>query len=330
MTAGERDESAGLPHFEEWGAGEPLIALHALALESSGFSGVAKSLSRRGLRTLAVDLPGFGRTPAPDGRLTPARLAEPVLELARKLERPPILLGHSLGGRVALEVALRDPGAVRGVVLVAPYLPLRGYRLFLDMARHIDPGWAERLPLERLWPVLKRVAERLEARPHLEDDWLARATVRVVYYSTCPATRAAFLSASRELALDPATGPDSLWSRLEHLEVPATFLWAGRDALIPRSHHAGVGDALPSAHHVESPCAGHFVSGAHFRCMRNAIVTAVMRTIDAADHHRPRVQGASAHTLAPCLADLHDLEEPTTGPVAQLPIQAGSFIGGSK
>ena len=152
-------------HYQEWGTGDPLIALAPLALESTAFAGMARVLSEQGVRTIAADLPGFGRTPAPDAPLTPARMAAPVVELARSLEKPPILLGMSLGGRVALEACLRRPRAFRGVVLIAPYLPWRRYRWLLPVARFLDPAWGEYLPLERIWPVLERVAHTLEARP---------------------------------------------------------------------------------------------------------------------------------------------------------------------
>jgi len=45
--------------FQEWGDADPLIALYPLALESTAFAGVAQLLAQRGLRTIAVDLPGF-------------------------------------------------------------------------------------------------------------------------------------------------------------------------------------------------------------------------------------------------------------------------------
>ena len=99
MTVGFDASRLAVLHYQEWGSGDPVIALHPLALESSAFAGVAGALSARGLRTLALDLPGFGRSPAPDAPLTPAVMAEPVIELARTLERPPLLLGMSLGGR---------------------------------------------------------------------------------------------------------------------------------------------------------------------------------------------------------------------------------------
>jgi pimeloyl-ACP methyl ester carboxylesterase len=269
-------------HYQAWGAGDPVIALHALALESSMFAGVARELALQGYRTLAADLPGFGRTPPPVGPLTPQRLAEPVIELARSLGTPPLLLGMSLGGRVALEAALLEPDAFRGVVLVAPFLPWRKARWALALARAIDPTWSDRLPLERAWPWLKKAADAIEGIPQLEHNWLARASVRVIYYSSCPATRASFLSASREMALDPAFGPQGLWTRLAQLRTPASFLWAGRDHLIPRHHAARVAETIPRALWLEVPCAGHFVNGSHYRCLEHAMALAVVHTADAA------------------------------------------------
>jgi pimeloyl-ACP methyl ester carboxylesterase len=287
-----------LLHYQEWGAGDPVIALHPLALESTAFAGVAALLAERGLRTLAVDLPGFGRSPAPEGPLSPARLAGPVLELARSLERPPLWVGLSLGARVALEAALVEPQVVRGVVAVVPFLPWRRWRGALAATRWLDPRWAERLPLEKLWPVLRLLARRLEQRPDLEHDWLGRAAARAVYTLSCPATRRAFLSASREMALDPAFGPQGLWTRLTRLAVPTSFVWAGRDALVPRSHREPLRRVLPGAPQIEVPCAGHFVSAGHFSCMSHGIALGVARSLEAGSAaQRPR----EMPTLAPCL-----------------------------
>jgi pimeloyl-ACP methyl ester carboxylesterase len=295
----------GTLYYQEWGAGDPLIALHPLALESGAFAGVAGALARQGLRTLAVDLPGFGKTPAPDEPLTPECLAAPVIELARSLESPPLLIGMSMGGRVALEAALTQPNLFRGIVLLATFLPWRSWRPAMRLARVIDPRWAEYLPLEHAWPVLKYLADFLESQPALEHDWLARASVRVVYTSSCQATRESFLSAARELALDPVT----LWDRLPDLAVPAAFLWAGRDALIPRGHHAAVADLLPAASQLEVPCSGHFVNGSHFRCMRHAIAMAVERTVLAAETAARDRPETGARVLSPCLAGQPDTED---------------------
>lgn len=285
-------------HYNLWGEGDPLIALHPLALESTAFAGAAEGLAELGLRTLGVDLPGFGCSPLVEGALTPAALAAPVVELARSLERPPIVMGMSMGGRVALEVALQAPDAVRGLVLVAPFLPWRRYSRYTQLARHLEPAWAERLPLERAWPWLKRTTDLLEAVPALQHDWFARACVRVAYYSTCPATRVAFLSAARELALDPSEGEAGLWARLATIERPMTFLWAGRDRLIPRSHADYVAELVPRVPQLEVACSGHFVNFVHFRCMEHAIVLATSRILDAEQGRALDPQ----RILTPCIA----------------------------
>ena len=302
-------------HLQEWGRGDPVIALHPLALESTAFAGVARDLSGIGLRTLAGDLPGFGRTPAPEGALSAAALAAPVIELGRELARgqaPPLLLGMSLGGRVALEAAFQAPELFRGVVCVAPYLPWRRRRWLLPGAHLLRPELAEKLPLERAWPLLKRAAEAIEGRDGLENDWLARASVRCIYYWSCGATRSAFVSAARELALDPAYGPEGTWTRLRHLAVPASFLWCGRDALIPSDHGRFVAEALPGAQQLELACSGHFVHGPHYRCFNRAVVDAVEAVLAAPGRPEPARQGAPLQCA--CVADADEAEEAARAP----------------
>lgn len=269
-------------HQRQWGKGAPVIALHPLGLDSSGFAGVGRALARRGMRTIAVDLPGFGRTPAPEGRLSLDVLARPVIEIARSLETRPTVLGVSLGGRVALEAALLAPEAFRAVVPIAPYLPWRRFRPLLQGARVLSPDLAAWLPLERVWPALRRLADLLEHTPWLRDDDLAQAGARLVYYFACPATRRSFLSVARELALDRAFGENGFWTRLAKLEIPAAFVWAERDRLISLRFAHHVGATLPRARHHLLPCAGHVLNGPHHRCVAEAIAV-LMEDIDSTE-----------------------------------------------
>lgn len=275
-------------YSREWGKGAPVIALHPLGLESSGFAGVGRALARRGMRTIAVDLPGFGRTPAPDGRLTLDVLAQPVIDMARALETRPIVLGVSLGGRVALEAALLAPEAFRAVVPIAPYLPWLRFRSLLQAAYVISPDLAAWLPLERIWPALRQLASLLERTSWLRDDDLAQAGARLVYYFACPATRRSFLSVARELALDPAFGKKGFWTRLEHLEIPAAFVWGERDRLISMGFAHRVGSTHPRARQYLLPCAGHVLNGPHHRCVAEAIA-GLAEKIDSTDEHAGRV-----------------------------------------
>ena len=125
-----------------------MIALHPLGLESSGFAAFGRVLARRGLRTIAVDLPGFGRSPAPAQALTPGgarragdRAGAPpagAAGRARPLARRP---------RGARSGAAR-PDAVRGVIAIAPALPWLRFRALLAPVRLLDPR-ARRLAAAR-------------------------------------------------------------------------------------------------------------------------------------------------------------------------------------
>ena len=296
----------------EWGTGQPVIAMAPLGLDSTAFAGVGAFLAPRGFRTIAVDLPGFGRTPLPDAALTPAVLAAPVIELARSLDAPPILLGVSLGGRVALEIALAAPDACGAVIAVAPYLPWRRHRAWLDWAWLLDPRLADWMPLELFWPVLRRLAAFMEQAPYLRDDELAQAGARLIYYLSCPATRRAFMSAARELALDPTEGPEGLWARMARLAVPTGFVWCERDQLISLRFAGAATRACPNASQVLLPCAGHWLNGPHHRCLAAAVADLAPRLL-AGDDERSKTRHASgvdfevhacrvAHTAGPAPA----------------------------
>lgn len=262
-------------HRREWGTGRPVIAMHPLGLESSAFEGLGQALARRGMRTVAVDLPGFGRTPMPEAPLSPAVMAAPVVTLARTLHPAPILVGISMGGRVALEAALMAPDAFGGVVAIAPYLPWLRFRLLLQWSALLRPEMAAWFPLERLWPVLRPLARGLETIPWLRDDEVAQAGARLVYYLSCPATRASFLSAAREMALDPALGEGGFWTRLPQLAVPTAFVWGERDQLVSLRFSRPIARTMPHASQMLLPCLGHWLNGPHHRCLAATVADTI-------------------------------------------------------
>lgn len=290
-------------HYQEWGKGAPVLALHGLGLESSSFTGLAEGVANLGMRMMAIDLPGFGLSPLQDNRpLTAAALAEPVITLAKKLKSAPIVMGMSLGARVALECALQEPKLFRGVVMMAPPLPRRKHRWAMVGARILNPELAKNLPMEKIWPWLKRQADKLETKMihDAERDWMGRAGKRAIYYMSCPATRWAFVSAARELAMDPAYGPKGLWTRLPHLRVPAAFVWGDKDKVIPMDHLPLVEKMLPDAFQIHVPCAGHFDNGPHFLCMEEGAVEAV-RLVDEVAGDAQRLSELQKYRVSDCV-----------------------------
>ncbi len=81
-------------------------------------------------RTVAPDLRGFGRTDKPRGTITFSEMAADVIELIRILElEEPVLLGYSMGVRIALKVAIEMGDAVAGLILVAGDMVVRSPKL---------------------------------------------------------------------------------------------------------------------------------------------------------------------------------------------------------
>lgn len=109
-------------HATERGEGPPLVLLHGLYGQASNFGGAQRRLAK-GRRVIALDLRNHGLSPrAPV--MGYRAMAEDVLETLRQLGAlPATVVGHSMGGKVAMAAALEAPAAV-GRLLVADIAPV--------------------------------------------------------------------------------------------------------------------------------------------------------------------------------------------------------------
>ena len=97
-------------------AGRAVVLLHGMKFQAETWRelGTLAQLADQGLRVLAVDMPGFGRSPA-----HPLPPGEVVHRLLDKLDIDrAVLVGPSMGGRIALEYAIGHPERLAGLVLV--------------------------------------------------------------------------------------------------------------------------------------------------------------------------------------------------------------------
>lgn len=111
-------------HVEQRGAGGPaLLFLHYWGGSSRTWRHVVDALSPD-YRTVAIDQRGWGKSAAPEVGYALSDLADDVLAVVDALELESyILIGHSMGGKVAQLAASRRPRGLRGLVLVAPAPP---------------------------------------------------------------------------------------------------------------------------------------------------------------------------------------------------------------
>jgi len=105
------------------GAGTPVLFLHGTGCDAADWAGVVRRLPS-GLRAVCVDFRGHGGSDAPAEPFTLADLASDVLALLAHLHiEAALLVGHSLGGMVAMAAAARSP-QVAGLILLEGWTSL--------------------------------------------------------------------------------------------------------------------------------------------------------------------------------------------------------------
>ncbi len=255
-----RLRAAGLETFLiEAGSADapPVVLLHGLGATSSSFLTTLWDLSADH-RVLALDLPGFGETDKPLLPLRPAFFARHVLGVLDALGIARAhLVGNSMGGRVALEVALQAPERVDRLGLLAPSMAWRRFRAAASFVRLLRHELAI-VPL----PILHRGVLLALRSMFAEPDRMPRPAMNAAadeflrVFGTSRG-RIAFFNAMREIYLEEPHGHEGFWERLPRLSRPSLFVFGDRDRLVPASFARWVSAAVPSARCVVFERCGH-------------------------------------------------------------------------
>ena len=235
----------------------PVVLLHGLGATNASLLPTLWDLAAD-YRVLAPDLPGHGASAAPYGAYDARFFAK---WLAAYLDAAGVdscvLLGNSLGGRVALEIALLEPTRVSGLILLAPAVAFRRLRQFVPVVRLARPEAAV-LPLPMTRGMARVTLRRMFSQPaRLTAQSYDAAAGEFVRVYKRAAYRVAFFSSLKQIYLDDAFGEEGFWSRLPSLAPPALFLWGDRDRLVPAGFARHVAAALPSARSVVLDDCGH-------------------------------------------------------------------------
>jgi pimeloyl-ACP methyl ester carboxylesterase len=245
--------AAGAFSVIEAGEGAPVLMLHGLGGTKSSFLPSIAALAPS-FRTIAVDLLGFGDSAKPLGASYgpqfQARAVEQLLD-ALELERAHFV-GHSMGGRVALEVGLAHAERTLGLVLMTPAMAWLRERRWAPYLRWIRPelGLIQVAPRGAVESFMRWLI------PGADTSWGQSAIDEFVRTYTSARGRAAFYAAARHIYLDEPHGDEGFWSRLGTLAPESLFIWGRQDRLVPLGFIKHVERALPAAEHVELEC-GH-------------------------------------------------------------------------
>ncbi|MGO8870209.1 MAG: alpha/beta hydrolase [Acidimicrobiales bacterium] len=209
--------------YGEAGTGAPVVFLHGWGLDHKAYKRALSRLVAAGLRVLAPALPGFGGTAGlPPDTVDFPGYANWVAEFLRTtgVDEPALVMGHSFGGGVAIQLAHDHPDLVRGLVLVnsvggsawtrrGTTLRSMSQRPLWDWGLHFP---ADLLPVRQARRVLPVIVA--EALPNLVRDprsfWIAAGLAR----------RADLTAELTEL---------------RRRELPVVVLWGRSDQLITRA-----------------------------------------------------------------------------------------------
>ncbi|NEX60000.1 alpha/beta hydrolase [Noviherbaspirillum sp. 17J57-3] len=255
-------------HVREWGLGQPVLLLHGLAGHMAHYSyGVAGKLSDQ-FRVIAVDRPGSGYSLRDPG--TPADLrtqAKAIVSLMDALHVPSaFVVGHSLGGALALTLALHHPSRVSGLALVAPLTDLPGDVPAAFRALTIASPWVRKLVAWTLAAPLtilrgKPVLEQVFGPEAVPADFATRGGGLM---SLRPSQ---FLAAAADLQALPDAMP-AIVARYGELRLPVSILYARGDRIL--DHKANGHGFVEKVPHARL----RIVDGGHMLPVTQAEVTA--------------------------------------------------------
>ena len=231
------------------GSGPAVVFIHGLGAWMYAWRAALEPVLAAGYRVTAFDNRGFGFSERPDsgyGNADYARLLVAMLDSLGITDA--VLVGHSMGGAIAAQVAIEHPERVRGLVLIAP----AGYGVSepwtLRVARVPLVGRALS-GLRGRWTVSQLLrstyADPSRVTAHDIDQYYAAAAV--------PRSTVSLRGVFREFRFDDLRG------RLGRIQAPTLLIWGARDRWIPLSLGRAMSLDLANGALVAVPEAGHDV-----------------------------------------------------------------------
>lgn len=239
-------------HFIDMGSGTPVILVHGYADSTYSWHRNLEPLLEAGFRVILVDQPGLGRsgTPPPSYVYTVENQAAAVPALADHLGLERFcLVGHSMGGGIALYLAVNRPERVLRTAVIDPacYEP-PGHGLTRLLAVPGVPALADTFKTRYL---VERSLQDVYVHDDRVDDILvdeyARPMNRKGYFATLGKLRKAYFSeAFRRMT-----------ERYGSLEPPLLIIWGEEDTWVPPAFGTRLREAVPGSRLETIPESGH-------------------------------------------------------------------------
>ena len=239
---------------------QPLLMLHGLGDEADTWRHIFITLSE-GYHTLAIDLPGFGRSDQPDVDYTPEFLMNAVIQFLDQLKiTSAIIMGSSLGGILGHGLAISHPERVKGLILVGGALlqpetmqdwgirlmqvPLLGEWLYTRLRKDPDAAFAS----------LDNVYHQLEELPDADRKFLFTRVNQRVWSD---GQRRAYFSTLRNVSPWIKKMQPKLPGQLKRLDIPTLVIRGECDLLFSDGTAEEILKIQPKTNKAVIPNVGH-------------------------------------------------------------------------
>lgn len=235
-----------LPFTQTGSGARAVVFIHGLFDEGGFWRRTVEALETRYLALVTFDLPGMGKVADDPGPFSLERLAQAVTSVVDPLNRPTVLVGHSMGAQIAELVAAMRPRRITGLVLLSP-VPLGGMALPEVRAT----------AFRSFGGIPKGERERLRSGSHLQAADLAHvAAARATLHPTTAAALFDAWSDGHESGMEPSV-----------VKVPVLIIHGVDDrfvtsdlvtnTIVPRFGRAKITSISNASHwpHLEQPVA---------------------------------------------------------------------------
>lgn len=229
-------------HYYEGGRGAPVLLVHGLGSRAEDWANLMPQLKQAGFHVYAIDLLGYGRSAKPaNAAYTIPEEAQYIEEfLAQRNLEKVNLIGWSMGGWIAMRVALDDPQRIGRLVLC----DAAGIRF--------EPSFKPADMEPTTIPAVQHLYNLLMPQPTSVPDFLARDMIRKFERLNWVVDRSARAMFS---------GVDLLDGKLGELQMPTLIVWGKQDHLIPLATGIALHQQIPqSTLQVYDGC-GHLAPG---------------------------------------------------------------------